>query len=57
MKKFIAFLFLCSCLSLGAFTGAAFALTDAEVSTLQHPNGPLHDNANCDICHPFSRNL
>ncbi len=50
MKKFIAFLFLCSCLSLGAFNGAAHATTEEDIATLQHPVGPQHDNVNCRLC-------
>ncbi len=50
MKKFLAFALLCSCLSLVAFDGAAFATTEEDVATMQHPDGPQHDNVHCRIC-------
>ena len=50
MKKFLAFALLCSCLSLVAFDGAAFATTEQDVATMQHPNGPQHENVHCRIC-------
>ncbi len=50
MKKFLAFALLCSCLSLVAFDGAAFATTEEDVATMQHPNGPKHDNVHCRSC-------
>ncbi len=36
-------------LPIGAFSGTAFVLACAEVSTLQQPDVPLRENSNCNI--------
>ncbi len=39
-----------SCLSLATLNGIALATTEQDVATMQHPNGPQHENVHCRIC-------